>query len=230
MKNIILTVMSIMTSCLLASPIKSGIGARSICTVDSEAKQYTAADYIQDGLIAMYDGIENVGIGQHDNAATNWIDLVGTNSGVLAGIIEWGANCLHMKGSNYVILPEYNETGWTTIGVVEFVCQAPIQDNRFFFDLFQSDRTGFCLGRYTKWYETYVTHVAMLYQALNGTVSVSRSAIHYNGDDVTVNPNDNFSRNIHNRIGCRGTNSGMMTGDIYNVRLYSRVLTKEEMA
>ena len=40
-------------------------------------KSYTARDYVQDGLVAMWDGVENAGWGLHDSATTNWIDLVG---------------------------------------------------------------------------------------------------------------------------------------------------------
>ena len=36
----------------------------------------TARDYVQDGLIAMWDGIENAGWGVHDASATVWKDLV----------------------------------------------------------------------------------------------------------------------------------------------------------
>ena len=36
----------------------------------------TARDYVQDGLVAMWDGIENAGWGVHDPNATNWVDLV----------------------------------------------------------------------------------------------------------------------------------------------------------
>ena len=37
----------------------------------------TARDYVQDGLIAMWDGIENAGWGIHDPSATTWKDLAG---------------------------------------------------------------------------------------------------------------------------------------------------------
>ena len=33
--------------------------------------------YVQDGLVCLWDGIENVGYGVHDGAATGWVDLVG---------------------------------------------------------------------------------------------------------------------------------------------------------
>ena len=37
---------------------------------------YTAKDYVQDGLIAMWDGIENAGWGVHDPNATVWKNLI----------------------------------------------------------------------------------------------------------------------------------------------------------
>ena len=46
---------------------------------------YTARDYVQDGLIAMWDGIENAGWGAHDPNATTWKDLVGSYDAVLSG-------------------------------------------------------------------------------------------------------------------------------------------------
>ena len=39
--------------------------------------KYTAKSYIRDGLIAMWDGIENAGWGVHDPNATTWKDLSG---------------------------------------------------------------------------------------------------------------------------------------------------------
>lgn len=37
----------------------------------------SAKSYVQDGLVCMWDGVENVGYGVHDGAATGWVDLVG---------------------------------------------------------------------------------------------------------------------------------------------------------
>lgn len=44
------------------------------------AKVPTAADYVQDGLISMWDGIENVGWGQHADNPDVFVDLVGSDS------------------------------------------------------------------------------------------------------------------------------------------------------
>lgn len=50
---------------------KMGVGA----TLLKQGK--TARDYVQDGLVAMWDGIENAGWGVHDPNATTWVDLSG---------------------------------------------------------------------------------------------------------------------------------------------------------
>ena len=52
---------------------KMGVGA----TMLKQGK--TARDYVQDGLIAMWDGIENAGWGVHDPNATVWTNLIEGN-------------------------------------------------------------------------------------------------------------------------------------------------------
>lgn len=37
----------------------------------------TARSYVQDGLVALFDGIENAGWGVHDPSATTWVNLAG---------------------------------------------------------------------------------------------------------------------------------------------------------
>lgn len=53
------------------------IASRQIAFAKGGKKAYTAKDYVQDGLVAMWDGIENAGWGVHDDTATVWKDLVG---------------------------------------------------------------------------------------------------------------------------------------------------------
>ena len=53
------------------------LGARNGAWAKSGGGVPTASDYVQDGLIAMWDGIENAGLGVHDPSATIWKDLVG---------------------------------------------------------------------------------------------------------------------------------------------------------
>lgn len=64
----------------------------------------TAKAYIQDGLIAMWDGIENVGWGKHDANATTWKDLVGEGVDLeLQGGATWTDEGLHFDGTGVAI-------------------------------------------------------------------------------------------------------------------------------
>jgi hypothetical protein len=64
------------------------------------AKGPSAKSYIQDGLVAMWDGIENAGWGEHDPYATVWKDLVGgadiniNFSPLPKSILTWADNSL----------------------------------------------------------------------------------------------------------------------------------------
>lgn len=55
------------------------LAARGIFLAARRSRKPTAKSYVQDGLIAMWDGIENAGWGVHDASATTWKDLVGQN-------------------------------------------------------------------------------------------------------------------------------------------------------
>lgn len=65
----------------------------------------TAKSYIQDGLAAMYDGIENAGWGIHDANATSWVDLKGAYDFDWTGItgsegVSWGEDYLYLLNGN----------------------------------------------------------------------------------------------------------------------------------
>lgn len=74
------------------------LGARTAALAKSGGGVPTARDYVQDGLIAMFDGVENDGFGIHKNSLTVWKNLVGENSITsinLSGNYTVLANCLH---------------------------------------------------------------------------------------------------------------------------------------
>ena len=50
---------------------------------------YTSASYVQDGLIAQWDGIDNVGTGTHNPSATVWKDLKGSCDMTLLSKGSW---------------------------------------------------------------------------------------------------------------------------------------------
>ena len=75
----------------------SKIGARQM------VKSLTARDYVQNGLVAMWDGIENAGWGVHDPNATTWVDLCRNNELVqTSGTLTFGDNYAYLDGSSYL--------------------------------------------------------------------------------------------------------------------------------
>lgn len=76
MRKLLFLLLSACCLSVLSAPIRSNLGGEGVEGIP-EQDAPTAADYIQDGLIAMWDGIENVGYGVHDDTSTVWVDLAG---------------------------------------------------------------------------------------------------------------------------------------------------------
>lgn len=76
-------------------PTKGAIGAKG--SPDGASSMPSVSSYVQDGLIALWDGIENGDKGTHDAQATVWKDLVGTHDiSIPAGAgMSWGPDYLH---------------------------------------------------------------------------------------------------------------------------------------
>ena len=53
--------------------------------------------YVQDGLVAMFDGVDNAGTGAHDDTATTWLDLVTKEAITWNNAASWqGGNSLQL--------------------------------------------------------------------------------------------------------------------------------------
>jgi hypothetical protein len=62
----------------IAAPVKSMGAAKSTGTTEEPKTDYTAADYIQDGLIAIWDAKDNAGFGEHDPYSFTVVNLADT--------------------------------------------------------------------------------------------------------------------------------------------------------
>jgi len=60
--------------------------------------------YVQDGLIAQFDAVDNEGTGTHNPAAATWRDLAGSASVTLSGNAKWIDRALDSAASNQNIL------------------------------------------------------------------------------------------------------------------------------
>lgn len=79
----------------------------------------SAKSYVQDGLIAMWDGIENAGWGVHDNGAVVWKDLIGVRDFSLNTNVQGRASFTNKafymaKLANNNIWAAYSPTGTMT--------------------------------------------------------------------------------------------------------------------
>ena len=82
-----LSTLSLNAKTAQASPHRGILGANGICYVNTKNGMPTAKDYVQDGLVTMWDGIENAGWGVHDAVATSWVDLI---NGIKSNVLECG--------------------------------------------------------------------------------------------------------------------------------------------
>lgn len=65
----------------------------------------TTRDYVQDGLVAMWDGIENVGYKKHQSNPTKWIDLTGNGydfTAIEGTTLDFGKDHYAADGSKYL--------------------------------------------------------------------------------------------------------------------------------
>ena len=70
----------------------------AFCVASAHAVDYTSASYVQDGLIAQWDAIDNEGTGTHNPNATVWKDLVGHNDLTLTNSAAWRRGiCFYMN-------------------------------------------------------------------------------------------------------------------------------------
>ena len=74
---------------------KLGLGLAVLAgLVAGNASGWTAYSYVQKGLKASYDGIDNAGTGTHDATVRTWKDLTGNGyDGTLASTVSWESNC-----------------------------------------------------------------------------------------------------------------------------------------
>lgn len=99
----------------LLAPLEGGgvmFAARQIFLGRSaKAAAPTAKSYVQDGLIAMWDGIENAGWGVHDPTATSrWIDLNNPSKYLTLQNVSITDNAVVFNGSfAYILKSQYSD-------------------------------------------------------------------------------------------------------------------------
>ena len=194
----------------------------------------TARDYIQDGLIAMWDGIENAGWGVHNPNATEWKDLVGDNDITLVGGV-FGDTALICNGTQY---GGHNDN--VVNGVqIELVANAKQQKRRCWIastgQSLSSKYSGFvgwydrglCFGLYdTARSLTLGTAISYSFAVNSNRTFENNALVATESGKSDLTPQ--AARGICVVVG--GQMNNPLKCDIHCLRIYSRALTDEEIA
>lgn len=195
---------------------------------------YTAKDYVQGGLVAMWDGIENAGWGVHDPSATTWIDLSGNGNDIDVDLTQssWEDGFLNVTGTTCTRDEEI-----TNIATLEVLFRDPKEsmypdNNGSFFVL--GERKGPCC----LWYEHIAggsaQQTAISSNNAKPRYTLASRSYTYNPMSYYVNgermPLYHPPKTLADAVGCKATAVGGSSIEIYHVRAYSRALTAEEIA
>ena len=202
---------------------------------DRKMMMPTASDYVQDGLIAMFDGIENAGWKTHDANATVWKDLSGNGNDVDVDLTQasWEDGFLNVTGTTCTRDEEI-----TNIATLEVLFRDPRtsaypNNNGPFFVL------GEMKGPCCLWYSLIAggaksnstaisSNQAKLRQTLaSRSYTYSPRSYYVNGEPM---PLYNPPKTLADAVGCKATAVGGNAIEIYHVRAYFRALTADEIA
>ena len=204
--------------------------------------------YVTDGLVAMWDGEWNAGGGVHDANATVWKDLVGTRDATLSGTYSWVAKswARDASSSTKCLLPDI------PLGqnfMCEYCCVLHNAGDGNFRDFSTTSSIRFELTQnsnnstslyYRNVNDSYVargigslgtSRVARTFSfgfdTLGGIYALDGGSVSY---DRTVNTpiSTSFYNNPTISVGQYYTLSE--DADYYNIRIYSRPLTADEIA
>jgi len=146
MKNIILIVLSMLFVNCNGNVIKSSVSARH--------SQYLAIEeswpnpYVTDGLVAMWDGEWNAGIGRHNGASTTWVDLSGNGFDVSSSNLRWTDKALDDTASNLRF--DLGDLGCNNGITVEAVVTCPnIRNNGMIVDFYNHVDLGMSMSTTT---------------------------------------------------------------------------------
>ena len=241
----------------LAAPVRSMLGADGAEIVESDMP--TALDYVQDGLVCMFDGIENVDWGMHDSEATTWTDLVGGRTTTwlsdASNSLTWengGLRRIGTKGITTTVPWLSNITTNQPLTVEVVIEDDSATDTTSINSYYYFYGVGFRLGS-MKGYPQFINYTGSVfliywdvpnYGFMRHTFAfVGKGTPYSNGgnrknmdmykDGIRTNTNAPLTVSTTNTISLfRATRDWPDTRDttIYAVRIYSRALSDDEIA
>lgn len=216
-------------------------------------KSLSTKDYVQNGLIAMWDGIENIGIGKHSDNASEWVDLTGNGRNwQLINSAHFDANSLVASNTTSIT---YSNTIPPDQHVTQEIVFKVISDSKDntnsrtvilkFGNYYESGQyklslNGFSFnrtsGRPHGWMPKTANAVDMntlvipktpicstVIYAQPNTTNTPPQVVKINGQLKTVGTSDGLGGSASNAC-------GLENGHIYAIRIYNRALTADEIS
>ena len=215
----------------------------------AKAAAPTARSYVQDGLIAMWDGIENAGWGQRQTGSIVWKDLIGSHdlSTTVPNQYYWTDNSLHFDGQNTTLDHRGMECSTISMAYFEIVAVKRGTHTSVFAQNGGRSANNLLLWQYNN-LSSCLAHngAAQRFPAgtikkdvpltMGVTVGTSTPELFVNGAKITpYSSADGWSvYNVFslfaNSLSRNGGYNNGAEKEIYNARCYSRALTAEELA
>lgn len=211
------------------------------------AETFSARDYEQKGLIGHFDGIENVGFGEHDTAATVWKDLANTTGdfSVKTAVASFDETALVKKASGCMATTAARRSDIRTIEVVvssiptgdKWVMPVFVSDGQSvsFNDGRESGKRLFFFDNNNFGWRTAVKPANLTIAAFWSSATTA-SGLLQNGTELAGDVYKNFWGNVGTEIGVGGRPGGTgselgVTGyKVHTIRFYNRQLTPAEAA
>lgn len=229
--------LSIILYCVqcLGNPIRSAVGARLQGIASHDIPSYTPADYIQDGLISIWDGEWNGGVEVHEDAPAIWGDLTGTYPISLQKGVVFGDNYATTDSS-------FASSFWGISGTriefltIEVAFQTESTAQQYIqMDLYRRSSVGVWdtyIGvgywRAVSYGRTTVGErisISVFYPTASDNIP---TYAYVNGDSLAL-VNVNFTKPYSMSWTIGGTSYGNpFVGKIFCIRLYDRELTEAE--
>ncbi len=221
--------------------IKYFVVAVAACAVQG-VNAASTADYVQDGLMEFWDGINNTGNGTHDPNATVWKSLVSGGQDLTIDAGVWtGGNCLSNDALRAAYASNNKKVAYVT-GEFAIRNDQPTGGNLFVFMAGQPDefRRVLVLSEgHTKFYDRVVNgattesgRFAAATSKTTGfhTYSVAvRGAAYMDGVQKPVlDEKTGWGAGSGLYLGSNGNASRIFHGRYYSIRLYDRALTADE--
>ena len=219
----------------LTDELKGQIGYGKNTSNISNSKvifETASMDYVQDGLVLLLDGIQNVR-GWHSTSTNVWEDLSGNNNDLTLENVVSNSNNMYLDGIKSKI---YSEKALDVVSV-EIVLELEEKNGYVYIASFGSNSKsmawspvedkGFSLGNVKKKYL-----VENLYKKNSISVQYNPDLMYLNSEKLKNNlASESWGSPSSYPIafGFYGSNSYRMKGKIYSIRIYNRALTKNEI-